>query len=397
MLKLVDNLERLGTESAFEILARADALARQGKSIINLGIGQPDFKTPQHIVEAAIKAVRDGRTGYPNNQGEPALRETVSEKIARQNGLNYSPAHEILITSGATFGIYAALAAVLDPGDQVIVPDPIYDAYHSPIALLGAEARPVACAIRDGRFALDAQPLADACTDRTRAILLNTPWNPTGTVLRREELAAIMEVAQARELVVLSDEIYEAIVYEGHEHLSPASLDESARRRTIIVNSFSKTYSMTGWRLGYCAGPAELVRAMYLVLQQSSRGPATFIQDAGAAALSGPQDCVAVMREEYARRLAQVRASLAGLPRIELLIPEGGFFAILDVRRLGVSSDELRRRLLHEFGVVVIHGAAYGRAGEGTLRVSFASGGMSLELGLSRLRAGLEQLAGQYA
>jgi aspartate/methionine/tyrosine aminotransferase len=327
-------------------------------------------------------------TSYPQNQGEPALREAVAAKLRRQ-GLEYSPADEILITDGATLGIYAALAAVLGAGDEILVPDPIYDAYQSPIALAGGVSIAIRAEIHDGRFVLFADRLSRACTPRTRAVLLNTPWNPTGTVLHRDELAAIAELAEERNLVIISDEIYESIIYDGRPHVSPASLSAQSRQRTILINSFSKTYAMTGWRLGYCAGPAPLIAAMYLVLQQSSRGPATFVQDAGVTALNGPQECVAAMRAEYARRREQVSAALSDVSAVRVISPEGGFFTILDVRGLRSPSDEIRRRLLHEQGVVVVHGSAYGPPGEGTLRVSFASGGTNLADGLDRLRTGL--------
>lgn len=379
------------------ILAEVRALQAQGTSLVSLMRGEPDLATPSHIVEAAGWALREGRTAYPQNQGEPALREAVAEKLERESGQRYSPADEILVTTGATMGIYAALAAVLDPGDEILVLDPIYDAYQSAITLVGGVARPVASPIVEGRFVLDTEAFASACGARTRALLLNTPWNPTGTVLRREELAAVMELAAARDLVVISDEIYEAIVYDGHAHASPVTLGSEARQRTLVVNSFSKTYAMTGWRLGYCAGPAALIRAAYLVLQQSSRGPATFVQDAGVAALRGSQECVAAMQREYAARRGQVAEALAGLPGVSVMAPEGGFFAMLDVRGLGQPSDQIRQRLLEEAGVVVVHGAAYGPAGEGTLRVSFASGGENLTEGLRRLRMGLAGMGSQWA
>jgi aspartate/methionine/tyrosine aminotransferase len=370
------------------ILAEARAVQQAGRSVVSLARGEPDLPTPPHIVEAAAAALRAGRTDYPHNQGEPELREAVAAKLRRQ-GLDYSPADEILITDGATLGICAALTAVLDAGDEILVPDPIYDAYQSPIALAGGVSVAVPAEIDDGRFALSADRLSRVCTPRTRAVLLNTPWNPTGTVLRRNELAGVAALAEERNLVIISDEIYESIIYDGRQHLSPVSLSPDARRRTILVNSFSKTYAMTGWRLGYCAGPAPLIAAMYLVLQQSSRGPATFVQDAGIAALNGPQECVAAMQAEYARRRNQVLAAFSDLSGVHVLAPEGGFFAMLDVRGLRAPSDEIRRRLLQDQGVVVVHGSAYGPAGEGTLRVSFASGGKNLADGLDRLRTGL--------
>jgi len=370
------------------ILAEVRALQQAGRNVMSLARGEPDLPTPPHIVEVAIAALRAGRTGYPQNQGELALREAVAAKLRRQ-GLDYSPADEILITDGATLGIYAALASVLDPGDEILVPDPIYDAYQSPIALVGGVSVAVSAEIREGRFALSVDRLSRACTPRTRAVLFNTPWNPTGTVLRGDELAPIAALAEERNLVIISDEIYENMIYDGRQHLSPASISPQVRQRTILINSFSKTYAMTGWRLGYCAGPAPLIAAMYLVLQQSSRGPATFVQDAGVAALNGPQNCVSAMQAEYAKRRDQVSAAFWGLSGVHVMPPEGGFFAMFDVRGLGASSNDIRRRLLHEQGVVVVHGSAYGPAGEGTLRVSFASGGKNLAEGLDRLRTGL--------
>ena len=374
------------------VLAEARALQAQGRDLVSLARGEPDFSTPAHIADAVVAAIRAGRTGYPHNQGEPALRQAVAARLERDQGLKYSATDEVLITTGATLGIYAALMAVLDPGDEIILPDPIYDAYHSPIALAGGVAVTVPAELREERFTLSAQRVAAACSKRTRAILINTPWNPAGTVFRREELQELVALAQERNLVVISDEIYEHIVYDGRRHLSPAALSPRARERTLLINSFSKSYAMTGWRLGYCAGPASLVAAMYLVLQQSSRGPATFVQDAGLAALEGPQECVAAMQSEFARRREQVLSALSGIGGVQPLVPEGGFFVMLDVRSLRIPSAEIRRRLLDEYGVVVVHGSAYGQGGEGLLRISFASGGNVLEAGLRRLRTGLESI-----
>ena len=376
------------------ILADVAACRKAGGQPVSLMRGEPDLATPPHIVEAAIAALRAGRTGYPQNLGEPRLREAVAAKLQRDQGVAYAAENEILITTGATLGILAALFAVLDPGDEVLTLDPIYDAYRSPVALSGGILRAVPAQIVDGRFQIDPAALEAAVTPRTRAILLNTPWNPVGTVCTRQELQAVVEIAVRHNLILISDEIYETIVYDGRTHISPASLG-NARERTILVNSFSKTYAMTGWRLGYCAAPPAILAAMYLVLQQSSRGPATFVQDAGAVALAGPQDCVAAMQAEYAARRRQVAEVLADIPRVRALLPEGGFFLMLDVRGLGLSAAEISRRLLSEYEVVVVPGSAYGPTGEGTLRVSFASGGAALEAGLARLRAGLMALSAE--
>jgi aspartate aminotransferase len=374
------------------ILADVREVQAQGKTVISLMRGEPDFRTPAHIVEAATRSLAEGRTTYPDNRGEPRLREAVAAKLARDNAVSYDPGTEILVTTGATFGIHAALTTLLSPGDEVLLPDPIYDAYHSPILLAGGVPRPVRSTIESGRFTLSIDALEAAVTPATRVLLLNTPWNPVGTVFTRSELEAIAAFVLRRGLTLISDEIYEAITFEGRVHVSPASLSPEIRANTVVVNSLSKTYAMTGWRAGYCAAPAEVTRAMFLVLQQSSRGPATFIQDAAAAALAGPQDAVAAMRDEYSARRTQVLETLRGLPRVQVLAPEGGFFAMVDARETGIGSNDLRRRLLVDHGVVVAHGAAYGAGGEGTLRVSFATGGDTLARGLERLREGLAAL-----
>ena len=377
------------------VLAEVRQLQGEGRSLVSLMRGQPDTPTPAHIIEAAERALRDGRTGYADNQGEPNLRAAVAEKLARDNGLTYDPGCDILITDGATCGLSTALAVLVEPGSDVLLPDPIYDAYAGPITLWGGRPLPVRSVVEGGRFVFGRAALEAALTPRTRVLLLNTPWNPVGTVFRRDELRDIMAFTVERGLFVVSDEIYEALVYDGRRHVSPASLSAEAQARTVLVNSLSKTYAMTGWRVGYCAAPAEVVRAMLLLLQQSSRGPATFVQDAAACALRSDQGCVLQMTAEYQARRDEVVRRLSGIPGVSVPVPEGGLFVMVDVRRLGRSSDEVRRFLLHDAGVVVIHGAAYGPGGESTLRVSFAAGGPVLEQGLERLRQGLERLAGR--
>jgi aspartate/methionine/tyrosine aminotransferase len=391
-MRLSPRAAQLQPTAVNSILAEVRRAQAQGINVVSLMRGEPDFRTPAHICDAAVRALASGRTSYPDNRGELVLREAVAAKLARDNGLTYDPAAEILVTTGATLGVHTALSALLAEGDEVLLPDPIYDAYHSPIALAGGRSRPIRSSIEDGRFVFTRQALEAAITPATRVLLLNTPWNPVGTVLRESELHAIADVAARRNLVVISDEIYETIVYDGHRHVSPASLSPDMRERTVVINSLSKTYAMPGWRVGYCAAPAPVIQTMLLVLQQSSRGPATFIQDAAAAALAGPQACVEEMRSEYARRRGVVAAALAGLPRAKVLQPEGGFFSMVDVRATGIPSNDVRRRLLHDHGVVVAHGSAYGEGGEGTLRVSFASGGDNLAQGLARLREGLAAL-----
>lgn len=391
-LPLAARASTLTPTAVNRILAEVRTHAATGASIVSLMRGEPDFSTPQHIVAAAADALARGRTGYPDNRGEMRLREAVSTKLARDNGLTYDPGTDILVTTGATFGIYAALAALVNEGDEVLVPDPVYDAYLSPIRLCGGTVRSVPSTLTHGRFCLDVAALERLVTPRTKVLLLNTPWNPVGTVFTKAELEAIGAFVIRHRLVLISDEIYEAVVFDRHRHVSPALLSAELKAQTVLVNSLSKTYAMTGWRVGYCAAPASIIASMFLVLQQSSRGPATFIQDASAVALTAPQDAVDQMRQEYTTRRTTVLQAFRDVPRVRPLPPEGGFFAMLDIRETGVPSDTARRRLLTEHGVVVAHGAAYGPGGEGTLRVSFASGGETLNQGLQRLREGLSVL-----
>ena len=371
------------------VLAEVRAIQAQGHRVVSLMRGEPDFPTPSHIVEAAIGALRAGRTSYPDNRGEPLLRRAIASKLQRENGVVYDPDYEILVTDGATLGIFVAVMALLNEGDVVLLPDPIYDAYQSPIRLAGGAVRAVQSALVGGRFELTRDALEQAWTPQAKLVLLNTPWNPVGTVFRHAELVTIADFVRERGLFLLSDEIYEHITYGDHKHFSPAFL---LRDRTVLVNSLSKTYAMTGWRVGYCAAPEPLISAMLLILQQSSRGPATFVQDAAATALEGPQDAIESMRRTYAERRALVLDRLGGIDGVNVLAPEGGFFAMVDVRERGLPSNQVRQQLLKQHGVAVMHGAAYGPRGEGTLRVSFASGGKTLDEGLERLRAGLAAL-----
>jgi aspartate aminotransferase len=376
------------------VLQEVRQLQAQGRSLVSLMRGQPDTPTPPHIVEAATRSLRDGRTGYPNNQGEPSLREAVARTLRREQGLVYDPESEILVTDGATLGVHAALGALLEPEGPVLLPDPIYDAYEAVIHLWGGRPALMRTELSDGRFTIATDSLEDTRGAGDEPILLlNTPWNPVGTVLTQRELTELMSFAAAADAPVLSDEIYHALVYDANRHISPAAVSPDARDRTIVINSLSKTYAMTGWRVGYCAAPQAIIGAMLLVLQQSSRGPATFVQDAAACALVSDQDCVRRMTTEYQARRDLVLERLRGIPGVEPLVPEGGLFVMVDVRELNRPSDEIRRSLLQESGVVVLHGAAYGPGGEGTLRVSFAAGGEVLEHGLERLRSGLERLA----
>ena len=334
-------VSRLRPTAVNRVLQEVRQLQAEGRPLVSLMRGQPDTPTPAHIVEAARKALRDGRTGYPDNRGEPALRRAVAEKLQREQGLSYDPDREILITDGATLGVYAALGALVDRHRTVLLPDPIYDAYEAPIALWGSSPTPVP-AIAARRPIHDRQPTArERVGHRHRCHLAQHALEPRRHgPAAREELEDIMGFAEKHDYLVISDEIYESLVYDGRRHVSPASVSADARERTVVINSLSKTYAMTGWRVGYCAGPEEIIRAMLLVLQQSSRGPATFVQDAAACALTSDQECTRQMAAEYQGRRDRVVERLRGIPAVEPLVPEGGLFVMVDIRGLGRPSDD---------------------------------------------------------
>ena len=397
-MPLATRLDALSPTAVNVVLREIRARTVAGHDVVSLVRGQPDTPTLAHIVEAAQRALRAGRTGYPDNLGEPALRQAVAERLARDHGVRFDPDREILITDGATGGLFAAFGTLLNPGDGVLVPDPIYDAYAGPIATWGGRVVRVRSQLDAGRFVLRNEDLDAALTPECQVLLLNSPWNPTGTVFTEAELKELLAFARAHDLWVVSDEIYETLVYGNGT--APSVVRDGDRNRTLLVNSLSKTYAMTGFRVGYVAGPAEVIGKMFLVWQQFSRGPATFVQDAAVAALSGDQTCTRAMAGEYRGRRDRVVQALSGIPGVRPIVPEGGLFVMLDVRELlgrlrYGTSDELRRHLLLDHGVAVIHGAAYGPGGEGTLRVSFAAGGSTLERGLERLKAALQASGGR--
>ena len=321
------------------------------------------------------------------------MRDAIAAKLARDNGLAYDPDSEILVTTGATLGIHAALTALLDEGDEVLLPDPIYDAYQSPIRLCGGRIRPVRSTIEGGRFVLHADALEAALTPASRVLLLNTPWNPVGTVLREDELRAIGDLIVRRNLVLISDEIYEAITYDGCRHISPGG---ALRRRARAHDRGQQPVEdlrddRVARRLLRGAGashPEHVPRAAAVEPRTGDLRPGC---GNGGAHLDRRNASAACGTSMPARRQL-ILSSLADVGRVRVLAPEGGFFAMVDARQTGVPSDEIRRRLLHDTGVVVVHGAAYGPAGEGTLRVSFGSGGETLARGLALLRDGLSAL-----
>ena len=369
-MKLAERMRRIGVESAFDVLVRARALEAQGRSIIHLEIGEPDFPTPAHIVEAAKQALDQGWTHYGPTQGLPELRETIANYVSRTRGITVGPQHVSVVPGGKPI-IFFPMMALLEPGDEVIYPNPGFPIYESMINFLGAT--PVAMPLEESRgFSFDLNLFKDRLTPRTKMVILNSPQNPTGGVIPREDLAAIAEMLRDRDVIVLSDEIYSRIHY-GTE--IPASITQfpGMMEKTIILDGFSKTYAMTGWRMGYGVMPEWLVDAVNKLMVNSNSCTASFTQRAGIAALNGPQDCVDSMVAELHRRRDAICAGLNEIPGFRCAIPGGAFYAYANVTDTGMSSKELADYLLYEGGVSCLNGGCFGSYGEGYIRFSYAN------------------------
>lgn len=380
---LASRAGRLGTEGAFEVLARARAIEAQGRSVIHFEIGEPDFDTAPHIVEAAIKALRDGYTHYGPAAGLPQLRQAVANEMIRTRGLNWASPEQVVITPGAKPVLFYTILALVNEGDEVIYPDPGFPIYRSMIDYVGGKAVPVPLRA-DRAFRLDPAELASLVTPRTKLIIINSPHNPTGSVLDPADLDHIVEVAVKHDLFVLSDEIYSRLLYTG-QHQSIASRP-GMPERTIVLDGFSKSYAMTGWRLGYGLMPQWLAEHMTKLMVNSNSCTASFTQMAGVAALEGPQDCVETMLAEFARRREVIINGLNGLPGVSCQPPAGAFYAFPDIRGTGHPSRQLADKLLNDGGVAVLSGASFGEAGEGYLRFSYANSLANIEAGLERMK-----------
>lgn len=362
-------MAHIGQETAFEVLVRARALEATGRSVIHLEIGEPDFDTPSHIVQAGQQAIEAGFTHYGPGAGLPDLRQAVSRYLSKWRGLEVDPMR-VVITPGGKPVMFFAILALVNPGDEVLYPDPGFPIYESMARFVGGKAVPIP--LREERhFRFDPDEFRSLVTDRTRLIILNSPHNPTGSVLTRGDLEAIADVARERNIVVLSDEIYGRILYTC-EHISIASLPGMADR-TIILDGWSKTWAMTGWRLGFGVYPAELIPHVERLVSNSVSCTASFSQQAAIAALDGPQAPVDDMLAEFRRRRAVIVNGLNELPGVRCLEPDGAFYAFPNITATGMNSRELADRLLQEAGVACLSGTAFGEYGEGYLRFSYAN------------------------
>ena len=367
--RLAERMGRLGTESAFEVLARAKALEATGKRIIHLEIGEPDFPTADHISAAAIEALRAGQTHYVPAPGIPALREAVAASLERTGRMRVPP-DRVVVTPGAKPIMFFTIMALAGPGDEVLYPDPGFPMYESITAFAGAT--PVAVPLRESSgFRIDVDELATLITPRSRLLIINSPHNPCGSALTRADCAAIAELAVRHDLVVLSDEVYWALRFGG-THASVLEFDGMADR-TILLDGWSKTYAMTGWRLGFGVFPAPLVEPITRLAINSVSCTSAFSQYAAIAALEGPQDGVTDMVAEFRRRRDVVVAGLNAIDGISCAEPQGAFYAFPNITGTGLTAGELADRLLREAGVAVLAGTAFGPWGEGFLRLSYAN------------------------
>jgi aspartate/methionine/tyrosine aminotransferase len=374
-------MSRLGTESAFEVLAKARALERQGKNIIHLEIGEPDFPTPKHVVEAGKRALDEGWTKYGPTPGFPEFREAIAAYVSRTRNIKVA-AENVCVVPGGKPIMYMSMTALLDPGDEVIYPDPGFPIYESVINFLGATPVPIPLLESRG-FSFDLDTLKSRLSPKTKMVVLNSPANPTGGVIPREDLAEIAAMLRDRDLIILSDEIYSRIWYEQQ----PASITafDGMLEKTIILDGFSKTYSMTGWRLGFGVMPKWLADAVNLLTVNSNSCTASFTQRAGMAALEGPQDCVDTMVAEFRRRRDAMVAGLNKIPGFRCSLPAGAFYTFPNVTGTGKSSRELADLLLHEAGVACLSGTAFGKEGDGYLRFSSANSLANIEDALARI------------
>jgi aminotransferase len=370
-------------------IRRFFALAGEMPFCFNLSVGEPDFCVPQHALDGGWRAVKEGKTHYAPTNGVPELRDALAQKANRDYGLNYDPNCEVLVTVGGTQAIFTALMALLSQGDEVLIPDPGFVAYEPCVLLAGGI--PVHVPLREENdFRPSIDDVTSLITNKSRVMILNYPNNPTGSVLSYDEAAALSKIAVERDLIVISDEVYERMFYDGAKHYCLATFPGMAER-TLVVNSFSKTYAMTGLRVGCVYGPKDLVSPLWLINEYTIASVDTFSQYVALAALRGPQDCVAEMVKEFDRRRHLVHRRLNEIEGFKCQLPKGAFYAFPSIRGTGFSSEQLAEFLVKKAGVLTVPGSSFGACGEGYLRLSYASAYKDLEEALDRMEMALRK------
>ena len=379
-MDLANRVSELTPSLTLAIDSKAKALRAEGVDIYSFGAGEPDFDTPEHIKLAAIEALNAGFTKYTPSSGTAELRAAISEKFKRDNNLDYKPS-EIIVSNGAKQSCFNAILAVCGEGDEVIIPAPFWLSYPEMVRLAGAEPI-IVQTTQENDWKITPEQFEEAMSPRTKMIIINSPGNPTGSVYTKEELRSIVEVAADEEIMILSDEIYESLTYDGAEHVSIASLTPEARDLTITVNGFSKAYAMTGWRIGYLGAPEKIAKAIDSLQSHSTSGPCSFAQKGALAALAGDQQCVAEMREEFNIRREYIYERLSAIPNVTAVKPKGAFYILANISNLGMSSTNFADRLLSKANVAVVPGIAFGD--DRVVRFSYATGLDVIKPGLDR-------------
>lgn len=382
-MKLADRMSRLGTETAFEVLAKAKKLEAEGKTIIHLEIGEPDFDTPVNINKAAIDALNKGFTHYGPSPGLPELRLSIANYMSRTRGLNFTP-EEVVVTPGGKPVMFFVILALINAGDEVIYPNPGFPIYESMINFVGG--KPVPIQLReDKNFAFDPEDLRKLVTDKTKLLILNTPQNPTGGILTKEDIIKIADIIKDKDIMILSDEIYSRLIFEG-EHFSISQID-GFKERTIILDGYSKYYAMTGWRAGFGVMNKELAPHVAKLVTNSVSCTNTFVQKACIEALEGPQDSVDKMREEFRARREIIVDGLNSVPGFSCVMPHGAFYAFPNITKTGYKSKELEEHLLFKGGVAALSGTSFGAFGEGYIRFSYANSRENIKEAIKRIKS----------
>ncbi len=371
-------------------IRRFFALAQEMQGTLNLSVGEPDFSPPQHVLEAGCEAAKNGKTHYAPTNGIPELREALVQKAYRDYGLNYDPNSEVLVTVGGTEAIFLAMMGLINPGDEVLIPNPGFVLYEPCVTLTGAVPISVPL-LEKNEFRPSIDDVMSLVTDKSRVIILNFPNNPTGAVLSYDEAAALSKLAVERDLLVICDEVYEKVIYDGHKHYCLATFP-GMRERTLIVNSFSKTYAMTGLRVGYVYGPKELIAPLWLVHQYTVACVDSPSQYMALAALRGPQAPVDEMVKEFDRRRRLVHKRLSQMHNIRCTLPRGAFYVFPNIQESNKSSEGFVEFLVKEAGVVTVPGLAFGKYGEGYIRISYAAAYEQLELAMDRMEKAVKKL-----
>ena len=380
-MEIASRLKELTPSLTLAIDSKAKAMKAEGIDVCGFGAGEPDMDTPEHIKAAAIAALQNGQTKYTPSSGIPELRKAISEKLARDNGLTYKPS-QVIVSSGAKHSCFNAIAAVVNPGDEVIIPAPFWLSYPEMVRLAGGI--PVIVETKEeNQWKITAEDFENAMTPCTKMIIINSPGNPTGSVYTREELRAISEVAAEEDIFILSDEIYEKLTYDGAEHVSIASLTPEAYDLTITVNGFSKAYAMTGWRLGYLAAPEQVAKAIDSMQSHMTSNPCSFAQYGGLAAITGDQQGVSDMRDEFDIRRQYMFERISSIPGLTAVRPLGAFYVLANISKFGLKSQNFADRLLSKANVALVPGIAFGD--DRTVRLSYATSLDVIKTGLDRI------------